>query len=295
MSESPQTPKTSLDKDSDNHLEEWKKTRDTLQFFDDKLHDLRKYGFSFLTGLFAVGSLLSEIVPGAVVPSTITPEKVKLGVFVVTLMLIIALHLLDKNYRVYQQAAFTRAKVLERKLNLELSEAISVRYRSGRISPNVLAVYILFVGGVTLLGGFILYPNWGLIKWLVVAAAVALVFIFVQRGSLRLGYREEKFIEDWTVSPLECTKNESIGITWNNLTEEAGNRFKPWDRKIFEIKDEDGNVVYKKEMPNNLAIYDNHMWVVKPADFTNQGKNGGYTLWPRGWPAPLPISITIHE
>jgi hypothetical protein len=295
MSETPQTPKSSLDKDSDNHLEEWKGARATLQFFDDKLHDLRKHGFSFLTGLFAAGSILSEIVPEATSGSAITPEKVKLGVFIVTLMLIVALHLLDRNYRLFQQAAFTRAMVLERKLNLELSEAISMRHRSSKISSSVLAVYFLFAGGVALLGGFILYPDWSLIRWLGAALIVAVAFIIAQRRNLKPRWRVEAFKEDWTVSPLRCTREELIGITWNNLSGEVPGKFKPQDGKIFEIKDENGKVVSTREAPDNLEVYDNHMWVVKPADFTNHGEKGTYTLWPRGWPAPLPIGITVHE
>ncbi len=254
MSQASEIPKTTLDKESTNHIEEWKKARDTLQSFDDKLHDLRKHGFSFLTGLFAIGSILSEIVPGAADGSTITPEKVKLGVFIVTLMLIVALHLLDRNYRGFQQAAFTRAMVLERKLNLELSEAISARHRKGRIAPNVLAVYFLFIGGVAVLGGFVLYPNRSLILWLVGAAVLALLFIIVQNKTLRPGWREEAFKEDWTVSPLECTKNELIRITWNNLSEEIGSKFKSLDGdgKIFEIKDKDDQIVCTKKRPTIL-------------------------------------------
>jgi hypothetical protein len=39
-------------------LEEWKQARDVLKSFDDRIHDLRKYGFTFITGLMAVEGIL---------------------------------------------------------------------------------------------------------------------------------------------------------------------------------------------------------------------------------------------
>jgi len=136
----------SSDKDSANHLAEWKQARDVLKHFDEKLHDLRKYGFTFLTGLLAVESIL---IPTSFV-TTIEkiPDSAKFAIFTVTLILIIALHLLDRNYVVFQQAANTRAKVLERELNLELSEIISIRYANFGIKNRVLTVYLLFIIGV---------------------------------------------------------------------------------------------------------------------------------------------------
>ena len=112
-----------LNIDNTNHMEEWKQARDVIKSYDEHLHDLRKYGFSFLTALLAAGAILTP----AIVESTEAqvPNVVKFAVFSVTLLLIAALHLLDRNYRVFQEAAVTRALVLERRLNIELSEVIT--------------------------------------------------------------------------------------------------------------------------------------------------------------------------
>lgn len=88
------------DKDREIHLKEWEKARGVLQFYDDKLHDLRKYGFSFITAfLTADGILLSTKL------SSGTPAPIKFAVFGVTLILILALHLIDKNYRVFSKGS----------------------------------------------------------------------------------------------------------------------------------------------------------------------------------------------
>ena len=38
--------------------EEWAEARKMLGYFDEKLHDLRKYGFTLITGLLAIQGLL---------------------------------------------------------------------------------------------------------------------------------------------------------------------------------------------------------------------------------------------
>jgi hypothetical protein len=296
MPELPKEPETSAGKERANHLEEWKKARDTLQFFDDKLHDLRKYGFSFLTGLLAAGSILSEIVLQATLPSTITPERVKFAVFFVTLMLIVALHLLDKNYRVLQQAACTRAIVLERKLNLEFSETMAVRHKHGKIDQHLWYVYKIFILGVAGLGIAILYPHWLLMVFLAICALAAWLFMRRQRKELQLEFRNPGMCEDWTVSPLECTRDEEIKITLNNLNEEPDSAiiFEKY-YLIWEIKNKYEDIEYQVTPLQNLKVYGNHSWVVKPSAFENGGKKGVYRLQPRGWKTPLPISIIVHK
>jgi hypothetical protein len=287
----------SVSSDSENHMEEWKQARGVLALYDDRLHDVRKYGFSFLTALLAAEFIL--------VPSQEMLDQVKFAVFAVTLILIAALQLLDKNYQVFQRAAFTRAQVLERKLNLELSEIISARYRSGKVNWLILSVYLLFIVGVLLLGGFVLQPQWvyvGLL--LVVAIIVAAVPILVLR--LRYVHREE----DWTISPLECAKNESVRITLNNMNQKtkivSGEDVKASDLKgflfkvplpivfqrgelIFEIRSEDGSAVHSMVAKKDIEVYDSYTWIWN----TSKVKEGVYQLRPRHWPLPLHRRIIV--
>ena len=67
-----------------NYMEEWKVARELLASFDDRLDNLRKYGFSFLTALLTADSIL---LPGSVpaLADKALSDPVKLAVLVVTL------------------------------------------------------------------------------------------------------------------------------------------------------------------------------------------------------------------
>jgi hypothetical protein len=287
---------TTHNNDTANQIEEWKQAREVLKSFDEHLHDLRKYAFSFLTALMAAESIL--------LPSKDMPTEVKFAVFLVTLLLIAAAHLFDKNYRVIQQAANTRALVLERKLNLELSEDISIRHGKNRVNLIVVIVYILFIVGVLLLGGFVLQPHWGYVGGLAgFGIIIAVVPIFTL--GLRFAYKEG---EDWTVSPLECTSGDIVRITLNNLSKKTEDmKEKPADLReandlesfpfkvphpivfnegklIWEIRSEGGPVIRKETAKaGGLKVYYSYTWIW---DTSNVGK-GVYQLRRGDWPVPL--------
>jgi len=212
---------TSSDKDRANHLEEWKIARDVLKFFDDKLHELRKYGFTFVTALLTVeGILLVRTGTGGTGTEGLTmSDPAKVAVFGVTMLLILALYLVDRNYKIYQGAANMRALVLERKLNLELSEIITDRYRAKDINLRVLLLYIFFIAGVAGLGGVSLYPNRSYIAGLIGIALIVILFTILT--FLLDTTFKYKYHEDWTISPLECTPTDKITITLTNMNPET--------------------------------------------------------------------------
>jgi len=229
MPDNSNKPRTSSDKDRANHLEEWKKARDVLKSFDDKLHDLRKYGFSFVTALLTVEGILITGGHATTRGGTALSDGAKFAVFGVTLLLILALHLIDQNYRVYQRAANMRARILERKLNLELSETITDRYKAEDIKTRVLLLYFFFIVGVLLLGGFSLYPNWIYIGILLAAACAAIRLTSLLGTTFKYEYEE-----DWTISPLECTPTDKVTITLTNLREPVEIRIHRWMPSILE-------------------------------------------------------------
>jgi hypothetical protein len=202
--------------DDGKYLEEWSTARGVLNDIDERLHDLRKYAFSFLTVLLTADSLLipSSILTGA--GSTSLPDPVKFVVLLVTLLLIVALQLIDRNYQVVQQAVGTRARILERKMNLELTEVITVRYRSGHIHFYVTMVYAFFIAGVVALGYPVLGTSPSLLVTLesVALAAVAIV-VLMQLIKMHLPYGTL----DWTVDRFECKTGDEIGITLTNLND----------------------------------------------------------------------------
>lgn len=66
-----------------NALDEWKEARSVIARFDNNLHDLRNYRFTFVTGLLAANGLLSQ---GG---TSVVPAGVKAGVLVATMGLIV--------------------------------------------------------------------------------------------------------------------------------------------------------------------------------------------------------------
>ena len=134
---------------SDNkNSQEWDSAREVLDRFDERLHDLRKYGFSFITGLLSVDALFAA-------PSTI-PLSWKLAALIATLCLIVSLNLVDRNYRVLQLAATIDAQFLERGNEMNLTQTISRIYDDAHVKFFFQTVYIMFTLATLLLGWFIL-------------------------------------------------------------------------------------------------------------------------------------------
>lgn len=198
-----------------NLLKEWETARTLLSFFDDKSHDLRKYGFSFITALIAADGLILSIVD----PDKTWPNEVKFAILFVNILLIVGLAIIDRNYHVIQRAANTRARVLERRLNLELSEVITQRFWYARVGSLTTVLYLLFVVAVMFLGFFALSPEgiyWAL---LVICGIIAMGVIIVVLLYIRVEYPYGKI--DWTVDRLRCTRKDKVYITLTNLNRDG--------------------------------------------------------------------------
>ena len=181
-------------------MQEWSRARDVLKDFDDRAHDLRKYGFSFVTALLAAQSLLiPSLVPGVSATGAVT-DSVKLGVLLVTLLMLVTLRFFERTYELFRQAASTRARILELTLNLELTDEITSRYRSGHVPFLVAIVYVFYALGTGTIGFFIIPDYW---FWILIATLVAIATLFLMM-LLRLDY--EKGVEDWTLDSLECRR-----------------------------------------------------------------------------------------
>ncbi len=196
---------------SDFGLEEWQEARAVLARFDDNLHDLRKYGFSFVTGLLTADTLLGQAAANA---NVVVSDYVKLAVFVVTLGLICTLRLLDKHYRRFQEAAAVRARILENRLNLDLSGTIAYFYDITASWRYVHYVYVGFVLLTGILGLAVLWPDAWALGGLAIAVVVALGFVLgihVWKGRVRA--------TDWSVDKKVAFAGDSIRITLTNLAE----------------------------------------------------------------------------
>jgi hypothetical protein len=146
--------------DMDYVMTEWQATQADLLKFDDYLHDIRKYGFSFVTGLLTVDVLFSS-----------GNSNFKLAVLIGTMALIVVLFVIDRNYRVFNAAANLRATVLERRSPVELSQTIGRLYESQRVGGAFTFVYGGLVAVTFLIGCLVL--DWSLIWALALATGIS--------------------------------------------------------------------------------------------------------------------------
>ncbi len=216
-------PTSGLSDERDAHQTEWETARALLQATDANLHDLRKFGFSFVTALLAAEAILLPYVPTSS-GSTGVPDVVKLGAFLVTMLLIYVLHLIDENYLVLEEATATRALVLERELNIELTDIITARYAKNQVKRRVLLVYTMFALGVWGLGVFVFSSSPNLtakmqtayIDALFIGLILVIIGFLTTRYGVKVNYAfQEK--RDWTVGPLNCEEGDEVKITLTNL------------------------------------------------------------------------------
>ena len=184
---------------------EWKEARHVIEKFDDRQHDLRKYGFTFLSALIAADSL-TKLFSGV-------DDRIRIAVISVTLLLTVALRILDKSYSLFMEAATVRAKILEVKLNLELTEGISYRYQKDKFHLYALMVYGSFAIVSGLVGILLMYPNFLLSVIVAVLVGISVtVILFVHRLTINL----DNAI-DWSFDRIECIMGEKIRIVATNL------------------------------------------------------------------------------
>ena len=235
---------------SDAHLDEWKVARDAMKEFDGRRHDLRKFGFGFLTALLATESFL---IPGSFVDQqylVVLPNLVKFCVLLVTLTFIVAIALIERNYQLFLKAINQRALVLERLLNLELSEVITFRYRVGRARLFSDAVYLSFVFAIMILGYASLMPddNTLFLVLIAVSAVAIMVIIWIMEWS-NLSYHHGEV--DWSLDRTQCEQGDSVAITISNLSKvhrrrdgsEDGTKLLLPQGTLLEVRSPDGSFV----------------------------------------------------
>jgi hypothetical protein len=191
--------------DGDDQMKEWSAARAVIDKFDGYQSDLRKYGFTLVTGLLSVAGLFSSS------PSVSFPPSAKFGVVSSILVLIVALSFLDAQYRYLQKGATIRARVLERSLNLDLTSAIAEYLRVGRFESRYTALYLGFAIATLTLGIAILssVPPLVLLLLLVFAGAVA--------ATLLLHPGPVYGLSDWSTDRKVVKAGECVKVTYTNL------------------------------------------------------------------------------
>lgn len=219
----------------EHYLKEWEMARSVLNNFDERLHDLRKIGFTFITVLLAADAIIFK---DFFTSGMVLDQSVKAVILILNFGLIITLLLLDRNYRVFQSAAATRAIVLERKINLELTEVIAQRYFFSHVKDTITYLYIAFTIIVLFIGFAVLSLTFFLGLFVVWVITVRIILYLNRKNQVEFPFGRI----DWTLDPLQCKIGEQVEITASNLGEETINFEKNtimW--KIF--KEDDGSLV----------------------------------------------------
>lgn len=121
-------------------LDEWKECRTSIDRFDKLIADVRKYGFTLITGLLTAGAFAF-----VKLDSVSVPDAVRVGASVVLMVLVFGLFTVDRSLEVFLRAAVMRARQLEGALDLRLTGMISSVAEGARTSTWATWLYTLFM------------------------------------------------------------------------------------------------------------------------------------------------------
>ncbi len=247
-------------------LEEWTEARNIIQSFDDRLDGIRRLGFSLVTTLLTADSLL---LPDWVVGSSALPIAAKFAVLMATLLLLAAVEIIDRNYRVFQAAATTRAQVLEVRANLELTSVISRRYAEAKVAWGVYVVYALMGISILVLGSILFYPSWYLVALMVVFAGWIVLTNLIQ-----LDISDHNGV-DWSLDSLRLEDQRSIHLTATNLRDRP--TFWRWLRSVDATARVDGGQVVWRLERQGASVHEGPIFTMEAREAIEIPPGGNFT------------------
>ena len=273
---------------------EWVMVRNSIDKFDGYTVDIRKYGFSFITGIITAQAIL--------MPTPVS-YPVKFSVIIVTMALILAIALFEQYIRIMQHAAVQRGLILERRLNIELTELIGFQYELNHGEYFKYALYIVFIFGTSLFAFFLIGINTNelLINQLPFSQKIEIIGVLILFVSSIIGlyiifdvyryvYRND--CEDWTVDKVVCERGNNVRITLTNI----GNEKMPVEPgSMVEIKKEDNKelpqMIYHCNLYHHIEIGpgNNYTWLWN----TSNCSEGIYQICPKHREYPLQRKIMI--
>lgn len=142
---------------ADSFLEEWKLSVEVSSKFDEILVDIRKYGFTLVTGLLTAGSFLGFNIGGDSVLNQLAYANIlHIGVIIVTMFLVVVLFWLDLYYQNLLYGSVIRTRFLElTRLKQRLSVYISGIYTGPSMNFMLYSIYAGFLLGTFLLGNIV--------------------------------------------------------------------------------------------------------------------------------------------
>jgi len=129
---------------SDPRAEEWKECIGQINKFDGYLIDLRKFGFSFVTGIATASSFLGI---------KQTSQELQLGVIIGNMVLVCVLYWIDQYYQNLLFGAVTRGRELEYIMGRALIERVSTINQRRGLSKffGVGTIHVGFLIAITVL------------------------------------------------------------------------------------------------------------------------------------------------
>jgi uncharacterized membrane protein YccF (DUF307 family) len=122
--------------------EEWKACLDQANTYEGNLNDLRKYGFTLITGIATAGSFLGFDKSNA---------PIQVGIVIANMVLVGILYWLEQHYQNYLSGALVTGKVLEIRLRRSLiSNVFEMNW--GRSTLAGAWIYIGFLIALLILG-----------------------------------------------------------------------------------------------------------------------------------------------
>jgi hypothetical protein len=128
---------------NNNKLDEWKECRSSIARFDEAIRDIRKFGFTMLTGILSANSYLFVTI-------TSFSYLEKFGISIITLLLIFALFRIDRYHEIYLMGAVQTALDLEEDIGYNLTKNISSNIRNATTDEWGSGLYFGF-GIITIL------------------------------------------------------------------------------------------------------------------------------------------------
>lgn len=154
----------------DPRVQEWSECRTTIGRLDTILEDLRKYGFSLVTGLLTASAFFGF---------TTTPVEARAAAFVAIMILVAALFSVDTYYAILLSGAVERALDLEAVLPFRLTKTLSDNALKTKAVMFTVILYISLlvtacaVGGLTSVWGH----SWVAAVWVFAIGAMFLVYM----------------------------------------------------------------------------------------------------------------------
>lgn len=268
----------------DPKLEEWTKVRELLYQYDDRIHDVRKYGFSFVTALLTAQAL---ILPNT--SSDVASAEIKGVIIFITLLLILALAFFEKSYHLIQEAAAQRGLILEIILNLNLTETLSYQFHNKKVRRYEFSVYIIFVITTIVFGAFIVPDNYLFLDFL---AGISLgLFYLIYK--LNVNSNTSWPGTDWSVDPLECESGTLVKITMTQLDNDKTDIEK--DDIVWRIWDQDKlrekPIIEQAKSCITIHQYQSHTWLWD----TKGLPTGVYRIYPLLKKRALRRTVIIHD